>query len=206
VRLLYVVSEHEGGLTPERLGAYEADRARIAALAGGAVAMASYSSLERLDADALLLSGSSDPWALHDPVALARHHALLRSFGGPVLGICAGMQNLVRALGGAIGPAARPTHGFAPVDVVDGSDLLRGCGPSFEVRKRHDDEVKELPGDFRLLATSATCGVEAIAARDRPWWGTQFHPEAWDEEHPVGRLVVERFLELAGSTRQETAA
>jgi GMP synthase-like glutamine amidotransferase len=109
------------------------------------------------------------------------------------------MQNLVRALGGTIGPSVTPAHGFAPVEVVDSNGLLVHCCATFDVRKRHDDEVKQLPADFTLLATSATCRVEAIAARDRPWWGTQFHPEAWDDAHPAGRLVLERFLELAGA-------
>lgn len=198
MRILYVLSEHDGGLTDERLAAYEADRSRIAALAGCPVESIAYQAADRLDADALVLSGSTDPWAAHDPAALDRHLALLRSFDGPVLGICAGMQNLVRSLGGTIGTSARPSHGFAPVDVVDSNGLLVRCCASFEVRKRHDHEVKRLPPDFTLLATSTTCRIEAIAARDRPWWGTQFHPEAWDDVHPAGRLVLERFLELAG--------
>jgi GMP synthase-like glutamine amidotransferase len=198
VRILYVLSEHAGGLTEERLAAYEADRARIAELAGCPVEGIAYGAADRFDADALVLSGSTDPWAAHDPAAVDRHLDQLRSFDGPVLGICAGMQNLVRALGGSIGPSATPAHGFASVDVVDSNGLLCHCCASFEVRKRHDDEVKQLPAAFTLLATSATCRVEAIAARDRPWWGTQFHPEAWDDAHPSGRLVLERFFELAG--------
>jgi len=199
VRILYVLSEHAGGLTEERLAAYEGDRARIADLAGCAVETAAYETADRLDADALVLSGSTDPWAAHDPAAIDRHLALLRSFEGPVLGICAGMQNLVRALGGTIGPSATPARGFAPVEVVDSNGLLVHCCATFDVRKRHDDEVTQLPADFTLLATSTTCRVEAIAARNRPWWGTQFHPEAWDDVHPAGRLILERFLELAGA-------
>lgn len=199
MRILYVLSEHAGGLTEERLAAYDGDRARIADLAGCAVETIAYETADGLDADALVLSGSTDPWAAHDSAALDRYRALLRSFEGPVLGICAGMQNLVRALDGTIGPSATPAHGFAPVEVVDSNGLLVHCCATFDVRKRHDDEVKQLPADFTLLATSATCRVEAIAARDRPWWGTQFHPEAWDDAHPAGRLVLERFLELAGA-------
>jgi len=198
LRIVYVLSEHARGLTEERLAAYEADRARVAELAGCAVESIPYEQVDRIDADAVILSGSSDPWASHDPVALDRHHAVLRAFDGPVLGICAGMQNLVRARGGTIGRSETPAHCFARVDVVDSNGLLLHCCASFEVRKRHDDEVKRLPSDFTLLATSATCRVEAIAARDRPWWGTQFHPEAWDDAHPAGRLVLQRFLELAG--------
>lgn len=198
MRILYVLSEHASGLTEERLAAYEADRERIAALAGVPVESVPYEAADRLDADVLVLSGSADPWASHDRAALERHLVGLRAFDGPVLGVCAGMQNIVRALGGTIGPAATPAHGFAPVAVIDSNCLFLRCCASFDVRKRHDDEVKLLPPEFRLLATSTTCRVEAIAARDRPWWGTQFHPEAWDGDHPGGRLVVERFLELAG--------
>ena len=198
MRILHVLSEHAGGLTEERLSAYEVDRARIAELAGCAVESVPYEEAGRLDGDAVVLSGSSDPWAAHDGAALDRHLAAVRAYAGPVLGICAGMQNLVRALGGTIGPSGTPTHGFGPVDVVDSNGLLVHCCASFEVRKRHDDEVKQLPPAFTLLATSTTCRVEAIAARDRPWWGTQFHPEAWDDDHPDGRLVLQRFLELAG--------
>jgi GMP synthase-like glutamine amidotransferase len=198
VKVLYVLSEHAGGLTEERLAAYEADRERIATLASCPVESVPYEAADRLDADVLVLSGSSDPWASHDAAALERHLDRLRAFEGPVLGVCAGMQNLVRALGGTIGPSPTPVHGFAPIEVIDSNCLLLRCCASFDVRKRHDDEVKRLPPQFRLLATSATCRVEAIAARDRPWWGTQFHPEAWDGDHPSGRLVVERFLELAG--------
>ena len=182
--------------TPTRPTARGSPRSRAASLE-----MARLRGADRLDADALVLSGSTDPWACaRSGRARAASRTAACGSTGPVLGICAGMQNLVRALGGTIGPAARRADGFASVDVVDDSDLLASCcGPSFDVRKRHDDEVKQLPTDFRLLATSATCRVEAIAARDRPWWGTQFHPEAWDDDHPVGRIVLERFLELAGS-------
>lgn len=201
MRITYVLSEHAGGLTEERLAAYEADRKRLEAVTGCPVESVPYEAVDRLDADVLVLSGSSDPWAAHDASALERHLARLREFDGPVLGICAGMQNLVRALGGSIGPSPTPAHGFAPVEVVDSTDLLSRCCASIAVRKRHDDEVRRLPSDFRLLATSPTCRVEAVAARDRPWWGTQFHPEAWDDEHPAGRAVLERFLELAGARR-----
>ena len=100
----------------------------IAALAGCAGRRcAPYEALERFDADALVLSGSTDPWAATTRPRSSGTTRCLRAFDGPVLGICAGMQNLVRALGGSIGPAARPAHGFAPVEVVDGSDLLSGC-------------------------------------------------------------------------------
>jgi GMP synthase-like glutamine amidotransferase len=149
-------------------------------------------------AEALVLSGSFDPWALHSRQSLDRLDEALRRYPGPVLGICAGMQTLVRACGGLVGPAEAPVRGFEPVDVIEPSGLLDGLGSRFSVFQDHSDEVTALPPSFRVLATSGAGTIEAIAAEDRPWWGTQFHPEAWDDEHPAGRRVLERFAELAG--------
>jgi GMP synthase-like glutamine amidotransferase len=60
-------------------------------------------------------------------------------------------------------------------------------------------EVTALPPGPRVIATSSTRRVEAISADDHPWWGTQFRPEARDDEYPAGRLILERFLHLAGA-------
>jgi GMP synthase-like glutamine amidotransferase len=198
MRILFVVTERAGGITPSRRDAYEATRARIASLTGAVVDWAPYWTIENPSADALVLSGSTDPWAMHHQVALGRFYEVLRRYPGPVLGICAGMQMLVRARGGVVSASAQATRGFVTVDVLDDSDLLSGSAPSFEAFQSHEDEVTAIPRGFRVLARSEGCRVEAIAADDRPGWGTQFHPEAWDLEHPVGRAVVERFLELAG--------
>ena len=193
-----MICERAGGLTPERLERYEATRERIATLVGGDVVSLHYDAVESPIAKALVLSGSTDPWAMHEPRSLDRFYEELRRFPGPVLGICAGMQMLVRALGGVVEPAAQPVRGFGPIDVVDDSDLLAGLAPRFDAFQSHEDEVTFLPPGFRTLAASDACAVEAVAVRDRPWWGTQFHPEAWDDDHPAGRAIVERFTELAG--------
>ena len=197
MRILFVITEHEGGLTPERSSRYDAVRARIASLTAAAVDSEPYWAIESVTADALILSGSADPWAMHDPHALERFYDVLRRFPGPVLGICAGMQMLVRAVGGIVSTSARETRGFASVEVLDDSDLLADTAGAIEVFESHGDEVSVLPPGFRVLATSHSCRVEALAAHDRPWWGTQFHPEAWDVEHPDGRDLLARFLQLA---------
>ena len=195
--ILFVISEHEDGLTPAEHEWHEAGRAQIASLTSATVESVPYWAADALSADALVLSGSSDPWALHNPDELERYYEKLRRYPGPILGICAGMQMLVRAGGGSVGPAAQATRGFAPVEVVGASELFAGSPRSVEVLKKHEDEVTALPPEFRVIATSKTCRVEAVEAVGRRWWGTQFHPEAWDAEHPEGRAIVERFLGLA---------
>jgi GMP synthase (glutamine-hydrolysing) len=198
VRIAFVISEHAGGLLPERMDHYRRAERRLSQLARADVTPAHYSELDAVDADATVLSGSFDPWSAHDASALDRLSEALRAHDGPVLGICAGMQLLVRAAGGTVATAEEPTGaGFAAVDVLDESDLLIGLEPRIEVYEHHTDEVTSLPAGFRVLASSEACRVEAVAAGDRPWWGTQFHPEEWSAEHPAGRTVVENFLRLA---------
>jgi GMP synthase-like glutamine amidotransferase len=198
-RVAFVISERAGGLTPERMQEYEWAQQRLASAAGTEVETVHYADLDDLDADVVVLSGSFDPWALHDREALERLDAALRARETPLLGICAGMQTLVRAAGGEIGTADRPVEaGFGAVEVLDDSDLLLGVDPRPVVFHKHNDEVRALPRVLRVLASSPACAVEAVAASDRPWWGTQFHPEAWTSEHPAGRRILENFFRLAG--------
>jgi len=96
------------------------------------------------------------------------------------------------------GCPADQTGRFAAVDVVDRSDLLAGLEGQISVWEHRTDEVRSPPPGFRLLARSSSCAVEALAADDRRWWGTQFHPEEWSVDHPAGRVVLENFLGLAG--------
>jgi len=197
-RIAFVISERAGGVTPERKRELEQARRRVADAAGGDVETVHYAELDGVDADVVVLSGSYDPWAAHDPDALARLDEALRARQGPLLGICAGMQTLVRAAGGEIGAAQQPVEaGFGAVEVLDGSDLLMGVDPRPVVFQKHSDEVRSLPESLRVLASSPACAVEAVVARDRPWWGTQFHPELWSEEHPAGRRILENFFRLA---------
>lgn len=39
----------------------------------------------------------------------------------------------------------------------------------------HKDEVKKLPDEFDVLATSRICEVEAMKHHDKPVYGIQFH-------------------------------
>jgi GMP synthase (glutamine-hydrolysing) len=198
-RVAFVISEHAGGLLPERTARYRQVELRLSQLARADVATVHYTELDAVAADATVLSGSFDPWSAHEESALDRLVEVLHAHEGPVLGICAGMQLLARAAGGEVATAARPIGpGFATIDVLDRSDLLAGLDGQISVWEHHTDEIRSLPPRFRLLARSAKCAVEALAADDRPWWGTQFHPEEWRADHPAGRTIVENFLRLAG--------
>jgi GMP synthase (glutamine-hydrolysing) len=199
VRVAFVISERREGLTSERLERYGQIERTLGHVVRADIGTYHYSELDTVAADATVLSGSSDPWALHDPAALERLRERLRDHEGPVLGICAGMQLLATAAGAEIGHAAKATGpSFEEIEVLDDADLLAGLDGGITVWQHHGDEVQALPPALRVLARSESCAVEALASSERPWWGTQFHPEAWDAEHPAGLRVLRNFFQLAG--------
>jgi GMP synthase (glutamine-hydrolysing) len=94
---------------------------------------------------------------------------------------------------------APPERGYGPIEVLDRVGLLAGVSARPVVFHDHEDEVVELPRSFRLLARSTGSEVQAFEAADRAWWGTQFHPERHDGEHPDGARVLRNFFALARS-------
>jgi GMP synthase-like glutamine amidotransferase len=194
-----VFTERRSELTPERARNYERLRERVAAASGEVVQASHY---EEVDPDrlaragAIVLSGSTAPWAVHDPAELERLGEAVRAARRPALGICAGMQLLGVFAGGALGPCAKPEHGFLPVCVNDASDLLRDLPREVIVFHDHTDEITTLPRGFRILASSRDCRIQAIGDSARRWWGTQFHPEEYTPEHEAGKQVLERFFAL----------
>jgi GMP synthase (glutamine-hydrolysing) len=196
-----VVTEHPSYLDAARARRYEDIRATLEEIAERPVSATHYLEVERLGPGPVVLSGSGAPWAAHDPAALDRLGDVVRGTDAPVLGICAGLQLLTKFAGGRIehmeARGAEPERGYLPLEVLDDGDLLAGLPARAAVFQDHEDEVFDLPPDFRLLARTDGCEVQAFAAPGRRWWGTQFHPERFDAEHPDGRRVVANFFRLA---------
>ena len=171
---------------------------RLALVSGRPVEVVPYLEARDLSgAHAIVLSGSSAPWAAHDPAALDRLGEVVTASGRPVLGICAGMQLLGRFAGGRIEHAAESEIGELEVHVVDREGLFRDVGERPRVWQYHSDELTCVPDGFRLLASTERCRVQAIAHVERPWWGTQFHPESYRSANPDGARILRTFFELA---------
>ncbi len=195
----FLITEHPPLVSKSLEWHYEAIRRRIESLAGAPLRSRRYNDQSGFgDAAALVLSGSFGPWEAHEPAALARLGDRVMAFDGPVLGICAGMQLQTMFAGGTIGSRKQLTVGFAPIEVVDDDGLLEGLGPTAVAYEHHAHDVSALPEGFAVLARSPSCAVEAIAAPERRWWGTQFHPEEFSPQHPDGARVLQNFFKLAG--------
>ena len=195
----FVITEHPPAITDAREQHYEELRQRLQDLAGVAVSSRRYDDPADFDgAAAVVLSGSFEPWSVHSPRALAGLAERIGAYGGPVFGICAGMQLQVMFAGGTVGPRAEPEVGFGAVELLREDPLLEGLGPAPVVYMHHAEDVTAVPEELVVLARSRGCAVEAIAAPERRWWGTQFHPECFSDAHPDGARVLANFFSLAG--------
>lgn len=86
--------------------------------------------------------------------------------------------------------------GFYPVTRLKTDPLFRALPKKMIMRESHRCEVKKLPKGYELIATSDTCRVEAMRHKTRPIYGTQFHPETYEEPFLHGRTLLENFARI----------
>ena len=98
----------------------------------------------------------------------------------PVLGVCLGLQAMVCALGGTVGPAeAGPVHGRSSRVVHDGDAIFEGLNSGFRAGRYHSLVALELPDELEPIAWTADREtILAVRHRTLPWVGIQFHPES----------------------------
>ncbi len=120
--------------------------------------------------------------------------------GVPVLGICYGMQAMAQQLGGQVQGSSKREFGYASLEVLADSPLLRDiCDHTghngnalLDVWMSHGDKVIDLPPGFVCLAQSDGAPIAAMADLSRGFYGVQFHPEV---THTLqGGRILERFL------------
>lgn len=148
------------------------------------------------DFDALVLSpgpgAPADAGVSIDAVRLAAERRM------PLLGVCLGHQAIAEAFGAPVTAAPELMHGMVSAVVHDGSALFDGIRSPFDVGRYHSLGVAELDLPEALGATARTESgtVMAIAHRELPIVGVQFHPESVLTES--GYRLLANWLALAG--------
>ncbi len=96
----------------------------------------------------------------------------------PILGICLGHQALVKHYGGLVERAPVVIHGKACTIHHDRHPVFSGLNASITVGRYHSLVATVIPPSLDIIAVSEDSLVMAIAHKQDPVLGYQFHPES----------------------------
>lgn len=124
---------------------------------------------------------------------------VVKKLGGrfPILGVCLGHQAICTAYGGTVSYAKELMHGKQSVAKLTGScALFEGLPDSIPVARYHSLALLRdtLPDCLTITAQTEDGEVMAVAHKDYPVFGLQFHPESILT--PDGKTILQNFIHL----------
>lgn len=137
----------------------------------------SVAEVEKLDPDHIVVSpGPCTPNEAGISVEL------IRELGPryPLLGVCLGHQSIGQAYGGDVVRADRIMHGkVSSISHVD-DRLFAGVDSPFTATRYHSLIIKRdtCPDCLTITAETDQHEIMAVAHKEHPVWGVQFHPES----------------------------
>ncbi|MFH1519155.1 MAG: glutamine-hydrolyzing GMP synthase [Candidatus Omnitrophota bacterium] len=149
----------------------------------------SISKIKKIKPKGIILSGG--PHSVYEKGAPCLKEEVLR-LGIPILGICYGMQILVKVLKGKVKESQQREYGKAKMYIDGHDDLFFSLPAEITSWMSHTDQVIKLPPGFKLLSHTLNTKYASIGNRKQKIYGVQFHPEVVHTE--LGIQIISNFL------------
>jgi GMP synthase (glutamine-hydrolysing) len=120
----------------------------------------------------------------------------------PLLGICYGHQLIVDNFGGKV-KRANKEYGHSVLTIDNKTGLLSGIGGSVRAWMSHGDEAEKIPDNFEIIGHTERSRAAAIASKQQPIYGIQFHPEVVHTENGV-QILKNFVLNICGAKQEWT--
>lgn len=145
--------------------------------------------IEQINPKGIILSGG--PHSVYEQDAPSFKETVF-SLGIPVLGICYGMQIMVKALGGRVCESRRREYGRTEMYIDDHKDLFFSLPAKITSWMSHTDKVVKLPAGFSPRAHTLNTKFASIGNAQKKIYGVQFHPEVAHTDY--GLQVISNFI------------
>ena len=141
--------------------------------------------LQEMNPQGIILSGG--PSSVYDDRA-PKCDPEIWNLGIPVLGVCYGMQLMVKQLGGTVEKVKLGEYGKAQLFIEDPTDLLTNVENNSTMWMSHGDSCTNLPEGFSVLAYTKNTPCAAISHPEKKLFGVQFHPEVVHSEGGIALI------------------
>ena len=114
----------------------------------------------------------------------------------PILGICYGLQLIVKIYGGSIKTSkGKREFGKSSITKKKNSPILNNFfkNNTGEVWMSHQDAVNKMPKNFINIASTPNSKFTAIQHKNKKVYGLQFHPEVTHTKN--GFIIIKNFVE-----------
>ena len=118
----------------------------------------------------------------------------IKSLDIPILGICLGHQLIAKVYGSEVSTSDTESYAQVKININNDENLFKGLSPEMDVWSSHKDEVKTIPNEFEVLASSDLCDIESMKHKSKDIYGIQFHPEV--HHTPKGEILFENFYKI----------
>jgi GMP synthase (glutamine-hydrolysing) len=148
----------------------------------------------------IILSGS--PFSVNDAAAPKPDIRRLAE-KVPILGVCYGAQLIALQNHATVAKSGSREYGRAHLQLTAKDLFLDAVSEGSQVWMSHSDSIRDLPGNFTLLAKTPNIPVAAFRAAGyaHPVYGIQFHPEVTHSTE--GRRMLKNFVVDVCGCRQD---